>query len=170
MITHSKEDDNRRKRNPRLKRRRKHIIIPRPERKIPPAHNHPRQPTRHNRRPDIRQVVRRPDVPAREDDDGVQLGEPVRLGQPARRVVVDDGEGQADGEGGEDRGVLGALAKDFARGEGAEEDGGGEVAFDAGAGEAVFLVGFADVVDAGDLEVHHAGAYQGGYNGYDSQD
>lgn len=104
-------------------------------------------------------------MPAREDDDGVQLGEPVRLGQPAGRVVVDDGEGQADGEGGEDGGVLGALAEDFARGEGAEEDGGGEVAFDAGAGEAVFLVGFADVVDAGDLEVHHAGAYKGGYNG-----
>ena len=41
-----------------------------------------------------------------EDDNGMNLGKPVLLGELAGCIVVDDGEGQADGESSEQSGIL----------------------------------------------------------------
>lgn len=100
------------------------------------------------------------------DDDGMKLCKPVRLRQPAGRVVVDDGKGQSDWECSEESGVQAAFSKDSLRCKRAEEYGGGKVRLDTGACEAILLGRLADVGYVEDLEVHHCGANERRDNGY----
>lgn len=100
------------------------------------------------------------------DDNGMKLCEPVRLGQPAGRVVVDDGEGQTYWECSEESGVQAAFSKDSLRCERAKEYGGSKVRLNTGACEAILLGRLAYVGDVEDLEVHHCGANKRRDNGY----
>lgn len=77
---------------------------------------------------------------AAQDHDGVNLADPVRLGQPLGHEVEDNGQREADGEGGQHGSVLCSSAEDLAGAEAAKEDGRREVCIDAGAGEFVCLV------------------------------
>lgn len=166
MVAHSEKDDHRSESNSSLPGCRKDIVVLSPELEVSLANDDPRDPSWNDSWPDVSQVVWRPDVATAEDDDGVELCKPVRLGKLAGGVVVDDGEGQSDWECSEEGGVHAAPSKDSLRCERAKEYSGGEVRLDTGASEAILLVRLTDVADVEDLEVHDCGTNKRGDNSY----
>jgi len=96
----------------------------------------------------------------------MKLCQPVRLGEVAGRVVVDNGEGQSNWERSEESCVHASFTKHPLRGKRAKEHGSGEVRLNARTSEAILLGRLADFGDVADLEIHHCGANKGGDNGY----
>lgn len=153
-----KEDDNRRNRDATGEARRQDKVVLGPQTKKAVLHVHPAEPGNRHRRPDIRQVIRRPRQRAIEHRDGVDLAQPPNLFEPPLDQPKDDRQDCPQGKADEQRRVLSARAKHLDRANGAPQDGGREEGVDAGAGEVVGGAVGADVGDAVHLEVEHADA------------
>lgn len=117
--------------------------------------------------PDEGDVVRSPGESAVHDGDGVDLADPLPLGEHLTNTPEDEDDGETERETEEGLGVLAADTPNLLGTDGTPEDGGGEEGVDTGAGHLELGVGGADAGDAGHLELQDTEAHEGGDEGRD---
>lgn len=161
-VLHTEEDDDGRDTNGSRPRSTEHIVVLGPASEVAalePDHCHE---SNRDLRPNVCEIVGCPGKTAIDDSDGVDLTEPLLLGEGAGDVVKDGRNDETDGEANEECSVQPSLAEYLVRTKSTPEYGCGEESVVSRAVEAVRCAGGTDILDV-DLEVEDTSADDGRY-------
>lgn len=162
-----KEHDNGRDSNTTGEARREDEIVLGPQAQESVLHVYPAEPGDGHRRPDVREVVRRPGQCSVKHGDGMNLTQPANLLEPPLNDPEDEREGDTKGKADQQGGVLPALAENLDGADGAPQHRCGEKGVDARAGEVVGSMLGANTGNLIHLEVQDANADERGDDGCD---